>query len=362
MATILHLIPTLEGGGAERQMMMLAREQVRRGWTVHVASRRGGVHGNELRKAGVVTHALHDLKGMNPSLLASIRALVRHIEPQVVQTWLPQMDIVGGIVALWSSVPWVLSERSSRQAYTSPFMAMSVRRYLGTQAGAIIANSVEGARYWKGKRNRGNVAVVGNAVSISDIQNATPQFYENARNSESVLLAVGRLVREKAPDILVEAVNQIDQAHSLRVVFIGEGPLREELSALVKRCSLEKRVDVISYRANWWGLLKTCTGLINASRFEGQPNVVLEAMAAGCPLIVSDIPEHRAILDNESAVMVPPENATALADAIVSLLTHSAAARQRACRAYERVAGSTISSVADQYERVYASILNGTMN
>jgi glycosyltransferase involved in cell wall biosynthesis len=362
MATILHLIPTLEGGGAERQMLMLAREQVRRGWTVHVASRRGGVHEAELLKAGVVTHALRDLKGMSPSLLRSIRALVRQISPQVIQTWLPQMDIVGGTVALWSSVPWVLSERASRQAYLRPVMAMSVRRYLGSHAKAVVANSAEGAGYWKGKRNRGNVAVVGNAVSVSEIRNAEPQAYENARAGQNVFLVVGRLVQQKAPDVLIEAVKQIDPAHNIRVVLIGEGPLREEITALVRKCSLEGRIDVVSYRANWWGLLKTCTGLINASRFEGQPNVVLEAMAAGCPLIVSDIPEHRAILDNESAVMVSPDDATALANAIVSVLSDKDAARQRACRAHERVAGSTIGSMTDQYERVYATVLNGKMS
>src|SRR5262249_21948974 len=119
---------------------------------------------------------------------------------------------------------------------------------------------------------------------------------------------------------------------------------------------------IVPYRANWWGLLKTCTALINASRFEGQPNVVLEAMAAGCPLIVSDIPEHRAILDNESALLVPPENAAALAHALVSLLSNSDAAVRRACRAYERVAGATIDCIADQYERVYASVLNEAVN
>lgn len=342
-------------------MLMLASEQVRRGWTVHVASRRGGVHESELRKAGVITHALGDLKGLNPSLLLGIRSLVRHIEPAVVQTWLPQMDIVGGTVALWSSVPWILSERASRQAYVRPFMAMSVRRYLGSHARAVVANSPEGARYWKGQKSRTNVAVVGNAVNVSDIRNAEPQFYESARG-EKIFLFVGRLVHQKGLDILVEAVKQIDAAHNVRLVLIGEGPLRNEIASLVKALSLDDRIDLVSYRTNWWGLLKTCAALINASRFEGQPNVVLEAMAAGCPLIVSDIPEHRAILDDQSALLVPVENATALAGAIVSMLSDRAAAAQRACRAYERVAGSTIDCIADQYERVYASVLNGAIN
>jgi glycosyltransferase involved in cell wall biosynthesis len=359
MPTILHLIPTLEGGGAERQMLLLAKEQARRGSVVHVASRRGGVHEIELREAGIIGHPLGDFRGFNPSLLRRIHSLVRRIEPDVLQTWLPQMDIVGGTIALWSSVPWVLSERAAKEAYLRPPVAMWVRHCLGRYARAVVANSVGGAQYWSDHRSDGRVTVITNAVSLTEIENAEPWSYQSARGGENVLLFVGRMVPEKGPGTLIEAVKQLIKMDNIRVLFIGEGPLRDEILADVQACGLEARINIAPYQSSWWGLLKTCTALINISRFEGQPNVVLEAMAARCPLIVSDIPAHREILNNESALMVPPNDATALANAIVTLLSDASAARQRARRAYERVSESTIDSVTDAYERVYETVLKG---
>ena len=136
--------------------------------------------------------------------------------------------------------------------------------------------------------------------------------------------------------------------------------MRDTVVASIRAGGLENRMEILPYQEQWWGLLKTCTALIHISRFEGQPNVVLEAMAARCPLIVSNIPEHRAILDEKSALILPPEDPAAVARGIVSVLSDRDAARRRAEWAYKRVAGMTIDFVADQYEHVYEKVLRGT--
>src|SRR3954471_24939178 len=102
MMTILHMIPTLEGGGAERQLSMLAIEQARRGFDVHLAIRRGGVYVQAMGEAGVQLHELHNLRSVNPKLFVAIRHIVNGVRPAVLQTWLPQMDILGGLAALQS--------------------------------------------------------------------------------------------------------------------------------------------------------------------------------------------------------------------------------------------------------------------
>src|SRR5262245_32180652 len=88
---ILHIIPTLEGGGAERQLSMLAAEQARRGCDVHVALRRPGVHAVNIRDRGVNLHELGDMRSVDPRLFLALRKIIRSVRPDVVQTWLPQM-------------------------------------------------------------------------------------------------------------------------------------------------------------------------------------------------------------------------------------------------------------------------------
>jgi glycosyltransferase involved in cell wall biosynthesis len=360
MPKILHLIPTLEGGGAERQLAMLAGEQSRRGWSVHVALRRGGVHEQQVGDREVTIHQLGDLKGVHPLLIARTRALVHSIKPDILQTWLPQMNIVGGFVTRWISVPWVLSERSSGIAYQGMPALAWVSGRLARKAKAVIANSVEGAEYWKRTLPANHdVATINNAVDIAAIRNAAPMPCQISSDSGQIFLCVGRFEVSKAVDIFVQAVKRVHCQHDIRALLIGDGPVVQEIQASVRALALEKRVRIMPYQANWWGLLKIAAALVSPSRFEGQPNVVLEAMAAGCPLIVSDIPAHRAILDEKSALITPKDNPASLAGAIKLLLSDPEAARQRAKCASERIAGLTIQAAADAYERVYARVLTG---
>ena len=92
---ILHLIHSLSGGGAERQFSYLAPELARMGHNVHVAYSNEGPEKPEL--PGVVLHRLKSLSNYDPYLLWQLIRLIRHIKPDIIQTWIPQMDILGGI-------------------------------------------------------------------------------------------------------------------------------------------------------------------------------------------------------------------------------------------------------------------------
>lgn len=356
--TILHLVPTFEGGGAERQLSMLAVEQSRRGTAVHIGCRRGGVNSTVLRASGVNVHALGDHRGPSPRLLINIHALLRTLEPDIVQTWLPQMDVLGGTACLWRATPWVLSERASELAFSKTSALLRLRRWLTRYASAIVANSAAGAGYWRaavpGDRL---IDVVRNAVDASAIRGTPPNREALAGNAGQLLLVVGRLHHQKAVEIVLQAVARLARAPEFRVLILGDGPQRATLEGMIRASHLEDRVVMRPYQRDWWGLLKIASALVSVSRYEGHPNVVLEAMAAECPLIVSDIPEHREFLDESSAMLVPTEDATALARAIDEVLRDGRAARVRAKMACNRLSDLTVEAVTDAYERVYEQVL-----
>lgn len=363
MPRILHLIPTFSGGGAERQLSLLAAEQGKRGWDVHIGIRRGGVHAETLCSlSGVVVHLLGDHRGLNPLLFVSVHKLIKRIKPDVIQTWLPQMDIVGGIGALWNSIPWIISERASGKAYLGFRYQIRIRRYLARYADAIVANSRHGVKYWRELLPANSrIFQVANAVDIEVIRSAPPSVIDSKSSKVCTknLLIVGRLAPEKAVDIVIQAISMDSIKKSVGAWIIGEGPLRADIENKIREACLGDRVLLFSYRQDWWGLLKSATALVSMSRFEGQPNVVLEAMAAGCPVIVSDIPEHREILDEDSAIFVQPENPAELAKAIEMLLSKPDAALYRAERAFNHVSGMTIKSTANEYESIFEKVLSG---
>ena len=353
--TILHLIPTFEGGGAERQLAMLAAEQSRRGNSVHVGFRRGGVHAGFLRARGVSTHVLGDHPGPSVRLFAGIYSLLRKIRPDIVQTWLPQMDIIGGLACLSQSTPWILSERASDLAFSKASTVLHIRGFLGRRASAIVANSALGAAYWRCVVATDRpVNVVRNAVDVSAIR-STPTYCGDWV-SDSLFLVVGRLHHQKAVEIVLQAVSRL-AATEFRVLILGDGPQRDQLEAMIQEFHLGNRVRMQPYQHEWWGLLKVASALVSVSRYEGHPNVVLEAMAAGCPLIVSDIPEHREFLNETTAVMVPKEDPMALARAMEAVLHDRGAARQRAEIAGSRLRDLSVEVITDAYERVYQQVM-----
>ena len=301
---------------------MLASEQARRGWDVHLALRRGGAY-EALVDSRVAVHWLGDYGRAHPRLVLALAKLIRELRPDLVQSWLPQMDLVGGAVARMFRVPWVMTERASATAYP-PRLAV-LRSIAARGASAIVANSRAGASMWTG------ADVIDNAVDVAGVRAATPL-------APSQVLWVGRLVAQKAPDVMAAASAGLD------VRMVGDGPWRD-------------RIHAEPFRADWWGYLHTAEVFANTSRYEGQPNTVLEAMAAECPLVVTDLPSHREILDDRSARFVPPDDAAALALALREVLADRGAARGRARLARQRVEMHTIARTADAYEAVYSRVL-----
>src|SRR5690606_20976046 len=121
----------------------------------------------------------------------------------------------------------------------------------------------------------------------------------------------------------------------------------------IKRSGLSARVTLQPYHEGWWQLLGEGDALVSMSRFEGQPNVVLEAMAAGCPVIVSSIPAHQELLDERSARFVAVNDAAALAQAITELSADPHTASRRAQEARAVVESQSAEVICDRYLQAY---------
>jgi glycosyltransferase involved in cell wall biosynthesis len=121
---------------------------------------------------------------------------------------------------------------------------------------------------------------------------------------------------------------------------------------------MAERAIVPGYVANLWQWLKRADVFVSVSHYEGCPNTVLECMASGCPLVVSDIPAHSEILDRAMAVLVDPNSPAAIAEGVLSVLRNRDEAVFRSQRALATVRQWSQDSIAREYEKVYAAVLN----
>lgn len=345
-------------GGAERQLCLLAAEQVKRGNEVHVALVHGGPLLQRLSESGVVVHQLAARGNHDPAILFRIIWLVRKFQVQVVQSWLPQMDVFAGLASLLTRTPWLLSERCMAAAYEHRWKDKYLRSFIGRRAHAIVANSPAGLDYWKPQVQESvPLEIVANAVDFEAIQAAPPADVDQVNENEPLILFAGRLSEQKNVACLLNAIAILRSSVQVRAILCGEGPLLADVKALIEQLHLQDRVSVHGLRSDVWGVMKRAALFVSPSFFEGQPNVVIEAAAAKCPLIISSIEAHRDFADENMALFFEPDSPVELANAIRAALDDPASARRRAERAWEVSRGHSAEKAAAGYQTAYENLV-----
>jgi glycosyltransferase involved in cell wall biosynthesis len=330
---VLHCIPSLTTGGAERQFCYLVRGLVVRGAEVHAAYFRGGENLPLLQESGASLYVVAGRSAIDPRILTGLISIVRRQNIQVVQSWLTQMDVAGGVAALLTGVPFVLSERSASSAYQRSWKNR-LRRLIGARADAVVANSRGGLEYWARYRPSAKNLLIRNYLPpdvIAQLSGSAEDVGDGAAARPPRILFVGRYHPEKNAVLTAKAVclvlKRMPNATSL---FIGGGPDHSEIERIVRFEGLSGRFVVSGFSASAHIEMRRSSVLVSMSPYEGHPNVIIEGALASCPLVVSDIPAHRETLGSDAAIFVGEMAVDSIARAIEASLSDSVAAAVRA--------------------------------
>ena len=359
---ILHLISTLYGGGAEKQMAYLLSELSRRGHEVHVAYIQPGVIDPEL--PGVVRHQLKVQSNYDPLLACQIFKLLRVIKPDVVQTWNLQMDVFGGAVANITGMPWILRESSSGMIVKYwPKWKAGLRVFIARSAGAIVSNSSGGDEYWKMHAPKKSRFIVKNGLPIAAIQNVEKFSVSRlGKNNSPIILYVGRLTltgsANKNLHTFLNVIARISERQKVITLICGDGPHRQELEMMAQSLGVEGSVHFLGQQSSEavWLYMKKASVFVSLSEFEGCPNSVMEAMACGCPIVLSDIPAHREILDDSCAIFVNTFDIEGIANSIGLALENIETSKIKSQIAQKRSGEWSIFDMTNNYEQVYQAV------
>lgn len=288
---ILFLIHHLRAGGAEKQLSLISRALVLVGCEVHICYVNGEDQEDVYLRMGVYLHKLEANSGKSIKIFASLYQLVTKIQPQIVQSWIINMDFYGSLVCQILGIIFVIREPSNKYTWTGRFR-YKLREISGRLAGNIIANSEGGCNYWRTlSLPPKNIELINNAIDFEKIKQAESYL---PKSGSPKLMVCGRLNdREKNfTNVLNVFLNCLD-IPNWSVCFLGDGPQQKEGAILVNECNATERINFTTWTPRVYEHMQNATHLINLSNVEGQPNVVLEGAVCGLHLLLSDIPSHR---------------------------------------------------------------------
>lgn len=277
-----------------------------------------------------------------------------HMSSPVACKWGLAAAVAARVPAVLGTVQVGAYEPPNRSAYWQlRVLARGVDRYLAVSR-EIAAELVESLD-WPAEK----IEVVYNAVDVERVAVAAPPgLREQLGGSEArpLVLTPARLDAQKGHETLLEAIAEVPEA---TFVLAGEGPLRVELEARAARLGVAERVRFLGRREDIPQLLAACDVFALPSLYEGSSLAVLEAMAAGIPIVSSAIGGTEELIEGgQSGLLVPPGDAKALAAALRRVLGDANLRRELAAKARERVdQGLTREQNADRVTNAYTELL-----
>lgn len=343
---LLLVVDEMEVGGSQRQIQHLLAGLDRDRWEPELAYFRSDSFLVEaIRRSGVPVHYLPKRSRFDIRFVLAFTRLLRRRNYALVHAFSVTAEIWSVVArTLCGRAPvLVASERSFGSDKGAGYWLL--KRMVVARSAAVIANSRAGARSTARhtRMPEARFAVIGNGVEtpapMSAVERDALRRAIGAPAGRTVGLFVGRLVQAKNLPCLVEAVASLPPGDRPWIAMAGEGPMRAALHDQIEAAGVTDSVRLLGEVENAAQLMQVADFLVLPSHFEGQSNALLEAMAAGCPVIASRVGGTPELVEHGcTGLLFPPGDASALARAMAGLAADPKLRRQLADAGREFVA------------------------
>lgn len=364
---IAFVITELDEGGAERALVQIVTRLDRDCWEPRVFSLAGrGPLTARLEDAEI---PVFDCGAKSASIpldiwraCSSLKRELASWQPQIVQTFLFHANLLGRFAAWRASVPHVLS--GIRVADRRGRLRLRLDRWTErfVEKHICVSQAVADFSIDESGLDPRKVVVICNGVDLATFRDAEPADLSEfgIPTGAKVVLSVGRLDPQKDPLTLLAAFEQVAQrTENADLLLVGQGPMESEIRKWIAGSKFGARIHLAGWQNNVPGVLKAADVFALASRFEGMPNAVLEAGAAGVPVVATAAEGVGEILENgQSGWLVGIGDVSHLGAAIGEALTDRELAATKALRLQSVVAETfTWGYVVSEYDRLYRSLL-----
>jgi glycosyltransferase involved in cell wall biosynthesis len=354
--------------GAERVIYNLTCEQIKSSMSPEVVyfKRPGRNSFLELLNDGrIPVHVIDSRSRLDTSAFMTLRGICLRSSPRILHSHGYKGDIFLAILKRTLRGPAIVSTKHGSTDATS---RASLYEHLGDLSLRYFDRVVAVSEYTKKKLielhvPEGKIEVIHNGIDVSPFSGAEKGSLRHSLNiAEDSRVAgfIGRLGPEKGITYLLEAADTICRStEGVYFVLIGEGILKEETEAFIASNKLQGRVITLGWRKDATCLLPDMNMLLLPSLTEGTPMVILEAMAAGVPVIASDVGGIGEIIeDSKTGLLIRPRDSQAIVKSINTLLENKdlAANISRNSIAEVKIRFSA-RHMSEKYEQTYLSLM-----
>ena len=344
-ANILYIIEGITFGGGERVFMQLAEGMKAKGYGITVGCVPRGVFAKRLRELGIEVEGFNMDSKYNIRVIFQMAKFMKQKNIHIVHTQGGRAPFFGRIAARLAKVPIVIStvamllsreshsdvNRLKRTVYLliDKLTSGYVDRFL------VLSEPHREALNTDYNIERSKVIKIYNGIEFHKYDAISGDGLRVRKElgialSSSIVGVIGRLAWEKGLPFFLQAASKVTATFpEIKFLIVGDGPLKAELEKLSNELNIRQNCIFTGFRQDIPDILSAVDMLVMSSLYEGMPMVILEAMAASKPVIatkVGGIPEM--VRDGETGILVPPEDADALAGSMLTLLKNKNRARQ----------------------------------
>lgn len=357
------VISSLSGGGAERVMATLANAWANEGHEVTLITFAEATNDQfavvsrvERVALSVAAESKNVIEGFtnNVRRVMALRRAISSRRPDAVVSFMTRTNLLTILSCRGLGIPVIASERSYFGANPLHGIWKRIFRPTYRAAAAIVAQTERGARDLEARLGR-PVVVIPNPVENVSGEDAP----RASLPTPNIVLAMGRLGKEKGFDLLIEAFSRISSAHpSWALVILGEGPERKALEAQIERSGLSDRISMPGFSDAPAEMVRRARMFVLPSRYEGLPNALMEAMASGLACVSFDCLTGPAELIQQgvNGLLVPPEDSSALAGEMGRLMTDADLRARLGCAATDSMRRYSLPAVMEKWNALFQDL------